>query len=132
MRVTEDDRGRGVHEEAVTAFKKPITAFCLFKEVQISRREEDRHSTGCTGKGYLFIKSRNLEDVVLEGKLYIKPIHKEKHSQQCEVIKARLVKGEMWFETEGSNKDCKKGTWRARQLAENLKKDHKGDHRGGF
>ena len=132
MRVMEDDRGRGAYVEAVTAFKKPKTAFCHFKEVQISCRKEDRHNTDCTEKGHLFINSRNLEEVALEGELYIMSSHKEKYSQQCEVIKARLMEGEMWFGTECPNKDCKRWWWRAQQLAENLKRDHKGDHRGGF
>ena len=113
MRVMQDDRGRGAYVEAVTACKKPITAFCHFKEVQISRRKEDRHNTGCKEKGYSFINSRNLEEVVLEGELFIKPSHKEKYAQQCEVIKARLAEGEMWFGIECPNKDCKRWSWRA-------------------
>lgn len=130
VRVMQDDRERGVYIEAATAFKKPVTALCHFKEVQVSRSKEDRPSIGCKKKAWLFIKSRKLEDVVLEGELHIKPSHKKKHAQQCEMMKVRLVAGNMWYGIECPKEDCDKWSWRTQQLAENLKRDHEGDHKG--
>ena len=68
----------------------------------------------------------------MEGELYVKPSHKERYSQQCEMIKAKLMAGDMWHGIRCQNEDCDKWMWRAQQLAENLKQDHKGDHKGGF
>ena len=132
VRVMQDDGGRGVYIEAVTAFNKKVTAFCHSKEVQVNCRREERHDIGCDKKGYLFLKSRNMEEVVLEDELYIKPSHKIKYSQQCEMMKAKVVAGEMWLGLECQSDECSKHTWRAQQLAENFKKGHKGDHMGGF
>ena len=132
VRVMQDDRGRGVYIEAMTAFNKKVTAFCHFKEVEVSHKKEDRHDMDCNKKGYVFLKWRTLEEVVLEGELCIKPSHKEKYSQQCEMMKAEVVAGEMWLGIECQNGRCSKHTWRAQQLAESLKQGHKGDHKNGF
>ena len=54
VRVMLEDRRRKVYIEAVAAFKKPVTAFCHFKEVPVSRNKEDRHSIGCKKKEFIY------------------------------------------------------------------------------